>query len=154
RRFFRCPRCPRRADVRQAHGSPAPMSFAPTDPARPEYLPAPASPPAGLPDDPGRRLLAAFLGGRSGATLRSYAGDLRDFAAFAGAASPEAAALLLLGRGPGRANEAALAYRAHLLGRGLSPSTVNRRLAALRSLVKVGRTLGLVTWGLEVEGVP
>ena len=44
-------------------------------------------------------------------------------------------------------------YRAHLQDRKLSPATINRRLAALRSLVKLARTLGLVTWGLEVEGL-
>jgi integrase/recombinase XerC len=35
----------------------------------------------------------------------------------------------------------------------LAPATVNRRLTAIRSLVKLGRTLGMVGWGLEVEGV-
>jgi integrase/recombinase XerC len=46
-----------------------------------------------------------------------------------------------------------LRYKASLLARGLSPATVNRRLAALRSLVKLARTLGLVGWALEVEGL-
>jgi len=41
----------------------------------------------------------------------------------------------------------------HLLERGLAPATVNRRLAALRSLVALARTLGLVGWTLEVGSV-
>jgi integrase/recombinase XerC len=61
---------------------------------------------------------------------------------------------VLLSAGHGRANELALRYRAHLQGRGLAAATVNRRLAALRSLVKLGRTLGMVAWALEVDGVP
>jgi integrase/recombinase XerC len=92
---------------------------------------------------PGRRLVQAFLAGRSAATLRSYRGDLRDFARWCGPASVEAAGEVLLAAGPGGANEAALHYRAHLVGRGLAAATVNRRLAALRSLTKMGRTLGL-----------
>jgi integrase/recombinase XerC len=53
----------------------------------------------------------------------------------------------------GEANGAALAYRAHLVERGLQAATVNRRLAALRSLVRLANTLGLVPWTLAVEGV-
>jgi integrase/recombinase XerC len=78
---------------------------------------------------------------------------LEDFARFAGVASGEQAATLLLCAGSGATNERALSYRADLQGRGLSPATVNRRLAALRSLVKLARTLGLVNWTLEVPGL-
>src|SRR5262249_9593815 len=31
--------------------------------------------------------------------------------------------------------------------------TVNRRLSALRSIVRLGRTFGLIAWSLEIEGV-
>jgi integrase/recombinase XerC len=37
------------------------------------------------------------------------------------------------------------------VGRGLAAATVNRRLAGLRSLTEMGRTLGLIGWALEVE---
>jgi integrase/recombinase XerC len=102
---------------------------------------------------PGQRLLAAFLAGRSPQTVRAYRQDLADFAAFVGAASAPEAAQQWLACGPGAANERALGYKADLLGRGLAAATVNRRLAALRSLLKLGRTLGLVGWSLEVEGL-
>src|SRR5262249_3749710 len=85
--------------------------------------------------------------------LRAYQQDVNDFARFAGAGTADAAAARLLARGPGGANQVALAYRAHLRGRGLAAATINRRLAALRSLVKLARTLGLVGWALEVEGL-
>jgi integrase/recombinase XerC len=101
----------------------------------------------------GARLLAAFFAGRNPRTLTAYRQDLEDFRAFVGAATAEDAGRLLLERGHGEANGLALDYRAHLLERGLSPATVNRRLAALRSLVKLGRTLGFVAWTLEVDGV-
>jgi integrase/recombinase XerC len=100
------------------------------------------------------RLLGAFLSGRSPRTLRAYALDLADFARWSGVASAAEAARLLLAAGQGGAKGTALAYRAGLLARGLSAATVNRRLAALRSLVKVARLLGLAGWTLDVEGVP
>jgi integrase/recombinase XerC len=99
------------------------------------------------------RLAEAFLAGKSERTVRAYRRDLEDFAAFVGAADIDKAAAFLLGQGHGAANEAALAWRSSLLERGLTPATINRRLAALRSLVKLARTLGLVPWSLELAGV-
>jgi integrase/recombinase XerC len=99
------------------------------------------------------RLLAAFLAGRKPATLRAYRQDLNDLARFLGAGPADQAAALLLARGPGPANELALQYKSALMKRGLAAATVNRRLAALRSLVKLARTLGLIGWALEVEGI-
>jgi len=102
---------------------------------------------------PARRLLEAFFGGRNRRTLEAYRQDLESFRAFTGAASLDEAAGLLLSRGLGEANGLALAFRTDLVEKGLSPATVNRRLAAVRSLVKLGRTLGLVPWTLEVAGL-
>ncbi|MDP3940475.1 MAG: tyrosine-type recombinase/integrase [Deltaproteobacteria bacterium] len=104
-----------------------------------------------IPASASRRLLAAFLAGRNPRTLAAYRADVQHFAAFLGAATVEDAARALLAGGQGRANETALRYRAHLQERGLSPATVNRRLAAVRSLVKVARVIGLVPWKLDVE---
>lgn len=105
----------------------------------------------GLPHASARRLVAAFLAGRNARTLAAYRQDLEDFRAFVNVADVDEAARLLLVAGHGPANERALAYKAALRDRGLAPATVNRRLAALRSLVKLARTLGLVPWTLEVE---
>jgi len=35
-----------------------------------------------------------------------------------------------------------------------APKTINRRLAAIRSLVKLGRLIEAIYWSVEVEGVP
>lgn len=101
----------------------------------------------------GGGLIDSFLAGRSGQTLRAYRADLEDFRTFMGARTADEAGQVLFQRGHGRANGVALAYRASLIDRGLQAATVNRRLAALRSLVKLARTMGLVSWSLEVENM-
>jgi hypothetical protein len=53
----------------------------------------------------------------------------------------------------GEANEIVRAYRSTLIERGLSPSTINRRLSALRSLVALGKELGFVTFDLATRNV-
>jgi integrase/recombinase XerC len=98
-------------------------------------------------------LLAAFLAGRTETTLRAYAADLKDFAGFLGFADPVLAVQQLLSTGPGQANSLVLGYKADLLNRKLKAATVNRRLAALRSVVKMARTLGMIAWALEVSGL-
>ncbi len=96
-------------------------------------------------------VLDAFLSGRNPRTLRAYGRDLDDFARFLGVPDSRAAVAGLLGLPHGNANAAALAYKAHLIGRGLKAATVARRLAALRSVVKMARTVGRVAWALDVE---
>ncbi len=98
-------------------------------------------------------LLRAFLNGCKPETITAYRQDLEDFQAFIQAPSLEQAASLLLARGQGEANALALDYKAHLMDRELAANTINRRLTALRSLVKLGRTLGLVSFSLEVQSV-
>jgi integrase/recombinase XerC len=53
----------------------------------------------------------------------------------------------------GEANGVALAYRNRMAEVGLSAATVNRRLAALKSFVKLARTLGRVPWSVEIAGL-
>lgn len=93
-----------------------------------------------------------FLQGRSVATIRSYRSDLADFAIFLGTESLHDAALRLLADGPASANVLVLRYLNALRERGLKSATQNRRLASLRSLVSLARTVGLVNWALEVRG--
>ncbi len=110
------------------------------------------APPVSLTVD-GGRLMDAFLAGRNERTLAAYRRDLEDFRAFVDAPSSDEAARILLSGSHGEANAAALGYRAHMTERGLQAATINRRLAALRSLVKLANTLGLVPWTLSVENV-
>ncbi len=98
-------------------------------------------------------VIEAFLAGRCIRTREAYRSDLEDFAKRAGASSIDAAASALLAHGHGSANHLALKYRIALTEAGLAPASINRRLAALRSLVKLARTLGLVPWSLEVTNV-
>ncbi|KAA0578867.1 tyrosine-type recombinase/integrase [Azospirillum sp. B21] len=106
-------------------------------------------------------LLDAFYAGRSTNTVRAYRRDHEDFRTFvarqdglaAFAATAEQAVRMLLAVEHGQANALALGYRNDMVRRGLQPATVNRRLAALRSVVQLGNTLGLVTWALQVENV-
>lgn len=106
-------------------------------------------------------LFDAFFAGRNARTVAAYRQDLEDFRAFV-ATRPELAHLvptsedaakLLLGLQHGVANALALAFRASMVDRRLAPATINRRLAALRSVVKLGNTLGLVAWKLDVENI-
>src|SRR5215210_6450064 len=116
-------------------------------PFRAPERPAAPSPPALERLD----LVGAFLSARKPTTVRAYAGDLLDFARFLEQPGPGEAVEVLLGLPHGQANAVALGYKADLMARGLAPATVGRRLAALRSLVKLARTLGRVAWTLEVE---
>ena len=110
----------------------------------------PVSPAVALPTRTASRLVAAFLEGRNPRTLDAYRRDLEDFRAFLNVPTSNDAARVLLASGQGAANETALRYRADLLARKLAPATVNRRLAAVRSLVKLARLLGVVPWTLDV----
>jgi integrase/recombinase XerC len=105
------------------------------------------------------RLMGAFFTGRSPHTLRAYQSDLEVFHAFlrrafgAPGLSQQDAFRAFLGQGAGAANELVLRYRGDLQARGKAASTINRHLAAVRSLVRLARLIGVVTWTLEVEGV-
>jgi integrase/recombinase XerC len=96
-------------------------------------------------------VLAAFLAGRNPRTLLAYDRDLRDFARFLGAADGRTGVELLLNLPHGHANATALGYKASLVDRGLKSATIARRLAALRSVVKMARTIGVVVWALDVD---
>ncbi len=112
------------------------------------------------------QLAKTFKDGLSENTRRAYAQDLRDCAHFLARHSgevdpdvselPEGAAYVarkLLPNGQGMANALVIGYRSYLGEKGRAPATVNRRLAAVRSLVKAARLFGIVTWKLEVSSV-
>ena len=98
-------------------------------------------------------LIQAFLTGRNPLTIRAYRQDLEDFASFMSADGVDDAARGLLTLAPGDANALALGFRIALVERGLAAATINRRLAALRAFVKLARTLGIVTWSLEIQNL-
>lgn len=96
-------------------------------------------------------LVDAFLAGRSADTLRAYDADLRDFGRFLGDMTGRQAVRFLLSLSGGPANELVLRYRNHLTDRKLAPATIGRRLAAIRSVVRLGRTLGYCSFAIEIE---
>lgn len=109
-------------------------------------------PPRSAPVD-AEQLVAMFLDGRSPRTIDAYRRDLHQFAAFADAISVSDAARRLLALSPGAANALALRFRNDLVAREQAPASINRKLAALRALVALARTLGMVAWRLEVKNV-
>jgi integrase/recombinase XerC len=98
-------------------------------------------------------LLAAFFSGRSSNTNAAYRADFEEFRCFIGAATVEVAAACVLGGTHGAANGLALSWRTHMLELGRAPATINRRLSALRALVALGRTLGLIAWNIDIRNL-
>jgi integrase/recombinase XerC len=140
------------------HPAQLPSPTSPQEPSSPELLPPSPSSPAPRAAPPIDELLQAWLSGRSPATLRAYRQDLESFRRFLEEARGEAleahvAASLLLEGGPGAANHLALRWRSAMVEQELAPATINRRLAALRSLVQLARQLGAITWAMDIKSV-
>ena len=99
-----------------------------------------------------KKLMESFFQNKSPGTLKAYRQDLQSFMAFVGVNTLELAAIRLLGHGQGHANHIALQFKNHLHEKKLAPASINRKLAALKSLCKLGRVVGVVAFSLEVEG--
>jgi integrase/recombinase XerC len=98
-------------------------------------------------------LLHSMWGSLKPTTQRAYEKDLDCFALFLSLGSKSEAVDALLSQPHGEANRTALLYQNHLREAEYSPSTINRRLSTLRSMVKLANRLGLVPWKLEVPNV-
>lgn len=99
-------------------------------------------------------MLTTFLSGRTSNTLDAYKRDLASFAAFMDPNVPPNVVLTaFLMSAQGDANQSAMRYRNYLLDHRYSPSTANRRMGALRSLIKMANRLGVVNWTLTVDSV-
>lgn len=98
-------------------------------------------------------LVSAFLRGRSPATISAYRTNLEHFTRHVQAENSNTAARQLLSHGPGHANLLTLKYRNTMVDAEIAPNTINQKLATLRSLCKLARTIGLITWVLEVDSV-
>jgi integrase/recombinase XerC len=105
-------------------------------------------------------ILRAWFEGKAEHTIRSYRLDLEDFALYFSRALaitppmgvPDALARLFKQSAPS-AHEIVLAFRSYLGSAHLSAATINRHLATLRSVTKLGRMLGMMAWCLEVPGL-
>ena len=122
-------------------------------------LPAPLTIAAGR-SHTAETILRAWFENKSAHTIRSYHHDLEDFAMFFSRAlrlSPPLKVTEALDRlfrqSSASAHEIVLAFRSYLSDAHLSAASINRHLATLRSLSRLARMLGLMTWHLEVPGV-
>lgn len=86
-------------------------------------------------------------------TREAYEGDLSALAAWLELSSSRAAVGFFLSQTPERAQAIALGWLDQMQGQTppLAPATQSRRLAALRSVLKVARGLGVVSWTLNVK---
>ena len=105
-------------------------------------------------------IMRAWFEGKAEHTIRGYRHDLEDFALFFSRAlgiSPPMDVNTTLGRlfkqSSPSAHEIVLGFRHYLGAAHLSAASINRHLACLRSVSKLGRMLGMMTWYLEVPGV-
>ena len=122
-------------------------------------LPAPLTVAAGR-SHTAETILHAWFEGKADHTIRSYQHDLEDFALYfsrALALSPPMDVNTALGQlfrqSSPSAHEIVLGFRHYLASAGLAPASINRHLATLRSVSKLGRMLGMMSWYLEVPGV-
>ncbi|MGO8880364.1 MAG: tyrosine-type recombinase/integrase [Desulfomonilaceae bacterium] len=97
-------------------------------------------------------LLQAFFSGKSPKTIEAYKRDLDDFRDFLQATDMNDVARIFFSDGLYKANLIALKYRTFLSEqRRLQPTSVNRKLAAIRSLVDMANTLGIITWKIRIK---
>lgn len=104
-------------------------------------------------EDTGERLHREFLAGRSPNTLNAYRKDLHAFADWCGVRTGGAALAVLVELPAGEGNSKLLSWRAAMKDDGLAPSTINRRLSAVRSALRFARTIGATAWVPEVQGL-
>lgn len=105
-------------------------------------------------------ILRAWFEGKSPHTIAAYKHDLEDFALFFSRAlgiSPpmrvhEAVSRLFHQSSPS-AHEIVLAFRGYLQAVHLSNASTTRHLATLRSVTKLGRMLGMMSWSIELSGL-
>ena len=98
-------------------------------------------------------LITSFLGSVSRNSAEAYRRDLEAFARHVDASEPAAAIGRLLSLSPGAAHTLATDYRSAMTIARCAPTTINRRLATLRSLVSVARVTGHVSWQLQIKNV-
>jgi len=99
-------------------------------------------------------LISAFFSNKSACTIRAYRTDLEAFAKFVNLDSIITAIRILLESGQGPANLIILKYKNHLLLNQKKSNTINRNLSSIRSMLQLARTVGMISWNLEVKNEP
>jgi integrase/recombinase XerC len=98
------------------------------------------------------RLIDAAVASKAASTRVTYGEAFKDFGQYL-ECDPETALQRLVRFEPGPANALLLSYQEYLCQRSLSPATCNLRLAALRSVVRTARRLGISTLYVDVPGL-
>lgn len=98
-------------------------------------------------------LISTFLSSKGPATRQAYKQDLKCFQSYLVSVHGIESVQNLLSFSSGELNFAVLGYRDHLVEKALSPSTVNRRLGAVRSLFKLSRLLGFTSMKIEIPNI-
>lgn len=98
-------------------------------------------------------LIATFLSSKGAATKEAYKQDLKCFQGYLLGAHGIESVHAILSLAPGELNFTILGYRDYLVEKTFSPSTVNRRLGAIRSLFKLSRLLGFTSVRIEIPNI-
>ena len=99
------------------------------------------------------RAVQTFLGQLADSTRRAYLQKLDYFRLWLEVRDVPAAAQALRRMGPGEATRTVEEFRSHL-ARTMAPGSVNTYLAVIRSMLRALGRYGLVTWRIEVPGLP
>ena len=93
-------------------------------------------------------LVNDWLSQKKPETVRACRQDLESLAAWA----PDAVESIVTAD-TGTANRTVARYKAYMIDSGLAPATINRRLAAVRSLVKLAKLFGLCQHDISITNV-
>ncbi len=98
-----------------------------------------------------KKAIALWLSDKTSAmTRREYQKDLRYFfTTMANAPMSEPIVWQFLQVTQSQANAALLAYKGNLIEQGLAPSTINRRLSAVKSFISTANRLGICQFSLK-----
>lgn len=96
-------------------------------------------------------LIKNFFAGKSLNTIQAYRDDLEVFRKFLKLDDIEDIPNNLFTLDGGSANLLVLSFKNHLNALGMKPSTISRKIAAIRSLVKLARLFGLIAWSIEIQ---
>ncbi len=98
-------------------------------------------------------LVATFLESKGLATREAYRQDLKCFESYLVSSASIESLPTLFSLTTAELNFIALKYREYLVGKNLSPSTINRRFGAIRSLFKLARLLGHASSEIEIPNM-
>lgn len=96
-------------------------------------------------------LLVAFYSNRSLSTCKSYRNDLEAFRRHLGELTIHDVIHQLIHTPHSQANLTVLHYKVKLLEQAVNPSTINRRLSSIRSLLKTAQKMNLIHWQLDIK---